>query len=381
MTTLKQFHPVEILIGEDGSCAIEGIPGGRKGAEDIVSALLGTFPEQGTFVTNAVWDWFYFKPGSLDEAARARLHQFAPLHQDEARDVVYKVHDVPHVERPGAYTERMFDIHEEPKTGKIVAGGLAVVVVIAALFFGAKFRQPADQEAGFGDVLAAAATPFEAPGFLDRLKPNFGDGDHLKVPVQARDILHRGTHGFILKSGGDAYLVQGNGVGGALAELFNALEDHLRFNTAQGPSGPTFMSKADGTQVAVTLNKLATADLPRSETDALIRFDKLDSVTAGTRYAFSGGVSVEGSDLVLTRLPQNNPAYRLGLNVTDPNLRALLKYASESRYGVVVHASLEEVAPWRTDDGKPGPRQTERWLGTVGPDVIVEFSKNAFTAP
>lgn len=379
MTTLKEFHPIEVLIGADGSCAIEGIPGGRKGAEEIVAQLLGRFPEPETYATNAVWDWFYFKPGSLDEATRGRLRALGPLHQDEDHDVVYKVHDVPHVERPGAYVGHMFEIHKEPIAGKVVAGVLAVAVAVAAVVFGIKFRQPGYVQVGFGDVLAAAATPYAAPTLMDRFAVNFGDGDHLSVPISPQDILHRGTHGFILKSGGDAYLIRGDGVGGALAELFNSLETELRFDTSRGPQGAILMAKADGTQAAVTLHPLRTTDLPRSEPDGAIRFDKKDSVIEGTRYAFSGGLSAEGSRLMLYGLPQNNPTYRIGLNVEDAGLRALLDYAAASRYGVVVHGALSGLPPW-TEDGKPGLRQNERWIGTVGPDMVVEFSKKAFVA-
>lgn len=368
---LKDYHPIEVVLGKDGSWAIEGVPDGHMGARRVFRFLLGQEPPENSYTTNPLWDWLYFPPGSLSAEQRARIvSMLAGTKAREEGSWIYKLHEVPHVDQPGQYTESFFDILKEPWVGRVVAGTVSLVLVGAGFYFWLTTREPGPARAGLSDVLAAAATPYEAPSFADRLAVKFTDGDRFSVPIAPADILHRGSDTIILSGFGSAFLVHSTGIGETVTNAFQFPDPALIFDTRGGLEN-MYVEKPDGSWGGVSILALATGAVEPGLSDQGIRHNDASTFQEGARYEFAGGIEQNGDSFVLFALPRIAPPYRVEVTTDDPALRSLLEYAATRNYTVSVIGELREVPDEET-------RVSTRRVGKVGPEIGVHVFRTMF---
>jgi hypothetical protein len=365
---------IDLMLGEDGSWAIEGIPGGRHGAEDLLKQLLGDMPADGTYETDVMWDWIYFPSGSLKDPLRSRLHSLQT--SDPRGPIVYKVHDAPHVERPGAFVEAYAPMHAaDGSKATRVAVSLIVVVLLAVMaFFFMRGRTPGFVEGSFDDVVRSATAAPEPTGFTDRLALEFTDGRHFTVPLTRSSVLHKGPNAAIFAEGSQAYLVESPSIGSLLNAVMESGINEVRFDTSFR-AGDVRMVSLDGQlrPARFAAFAVATPQALTGNSDVRIRFDDPRSFAAGVRYAFDGGIVADGDRWLLTHLPLENPPYQVELRASDPGLGELLAYVAKSRFRATVTATLAEV---RTKaDGN------DRVIGATADDLVVTFSNRSYTSP
>lgn len=364
----RETHPIEVLLGRDGSWVIEGVEGGQTVARRILQVLLGTDPPVNSYRTNAVWNWLYFPPGSLTPEQRTRI---IGTGQAGSQPWTWRVREVAHVEEPGHFNESQFEVLKEPKTGKVVAGLLAFGLLVATGLFWINGRQPGPVSADLAAVLAAARTPYEAPTFGDRLATQFTDGDRFEVPITANDIIHRGNDVIILAGpAGMAYFIQAEEIGATLAGELQSPGSSLGFDT-RGGSARIASRKLDGSWVAATVIPLTVGVVEPGLDPAGIRFDDAKSFELGKRYAFAGGVEVQGGDFVVFALPRIVPPYRVAVQTADPGLAALLGYIAAHNYTVVVTGTLATVEA-------EAARTSTKIIGHVGPDLGIQAFRSSF---
>ena len=365
---LKEYHPIEVVIGADGSLAVEGVPEGRLGARKAMSYLFDQVPTENTYTTNPLWDWLYFPPETITEEQRERIRSIGLVRKEGSW--VYKLHEVEHVEQPGAYTESFFEILKEPWLGRLVAGIVSVVLFVVAAYFWLSTREPSYAAGGFSDVLTAAESPYHEPRFVDRLAVKFSDGDHFGVPIQLSEVLHRGPSAVIFESSSDAYLVRSDRIGESIVSILQLPGAALKFDTRGGKSG-MFLEHADGSWKAATIHKLHTGSETAATPDREIRYTDETTFASATTYAFEGGIEKVGGDLQLYRQPRADIPYRVVLNVEDPGLAALFEYVSTRGYAVGVTGTLEELAPRER-------READRVIGRTGTNVGLSFARRVF---
>lgn len=366
---LKDYHPIEVLLGQDGSWAVEGVPDGHMGAKKVFRFLLGQEPPPQSYTTNPLWDWFYFPPGSLTEEQRRQILSVGPI--NEQGSWVYKLHEVPHVDQPGQFTESFFEILKEPVFGRVVAGIVTFVLLGAAGLFWLSTRSPGSMEAGLADVVAAARTPHVSPSFADRFAVHFTDGDRFTVPFTPRDIVHRGSDTVVLAGFGEsAFLIESEGVGETLGNELQMPGAALEFDTRGGVDG-IYAQKPDGAWVHASVIELTKGNVAPGGEAAQIHFDEPGSFADGTRYQFAGGVERAGGDFHVFALPRIAPPYRVMVTTDDPGLHQLLGYAADRNYTVSVTGALHSLTDAETRTGT-------RVIGEVGPEIGLEIFRSAF---
>ncbi len=366
-----EFHPIEVVLGDDGSCAIEGVPEGRVGAKRTLTFLFGEVPTEGTYATNPLWDWLYFPPGSITSEQRSRIVDIGPIR--EVGSCVYKLHEVPHVEQPGAYTESFFEILKEPWVGRVVAGVVSIVLFAVAAVFWINTREPGYAQGSLSDVIAASETPYTAPRFVDRLAIDFADGDHLSIPISVSDVLHRGPAAVVFDGGSrNAYLVKSGRLGETVANILQYPGPALRFDTSRGPDH-ILLERADGTWGEATLYVLHIGPALEGVHDREIRYNDDTTFAAGTTYAFEGGIESSEGNMLLYRRPRANIPYKVALDVDDPGLSALFEYLSSRNYAVTIVADLEGL---RSEDEREG----NRVIGHTGTNLALSFARRTFVA-
>jgi hypothetical protein len=366
--------PVEVIVGADGSWVVENVSGGKPGASEALQVLLGKMPEEGSFQTNAVWDWVYFPPGSLSDADRKRLLGFGSTHVEGRFS--YHFREAPHVERPGAYAASMRSIHEEASSssGKIIAAVLVLGALLVLAYIGLNGRSPAYLEGDFDGVLDASSSPHRPPGFAARLSPRFSDGDHFRIALRGDEMLHRGTNGAIVGVGSrNAYLLEGNGIGSILANILQSPDQALLFDTTRGPKSAPLLQTATGSVVAVNMQRLALGQKPEAESDYGILYNKKGTFQQGTVYAFSGALELKNGSFYLFHLPEANPAYRVEVVPQGAGMRALLAYLARSRFAVKVYGTLDSVT-----DPKSDARKNDRVIGAVGDNFILGLANGLY---
>lgn len=363
---LKEYHPINIVIGDDGSWVVEGIPEGRLGAEKVFKFLLGEVPAAGSFKTNPLWDWVYFPAGSLTDRQRGRVKDLAPVRNEGSW--VIKVHEAPSVDVPGAYAERITDFLKDSWFGRIVAGIIGLLLVGGIGLFWLNSRQPAFVDSGLSDVVAASQATYVEPTFSDRLSTQFTDGAHFNVPFVAGDVFHRTGEGVILGSGSTAYLILSEGVGDIVANVLQQPGAALRFDTSR--SGVR-LEQPNGTWKSAMIHPLSIGNAPNAETAQSVRFDDPSTFQTGVRYVFEGGFERDGDKFVLFKLPQNQSAYRVEIAVEDPQIRSLLEYIASRNFGAQVYAELESLTPREA-------RMETRVIGRAGSDLGIGFARHVF---
>ena len=365
----KDYHPIEVLLGQDGSWAIEGVPDGRMGARRVFRFLLGQEPSPDSYETNPLWDWLYFPPGSLTPDQRRQILSRGEI--KEQGTWVYKLHQVEHVDQPGKYNESFFDILKEPVFGRIVAGVLSFVLLGAAGYFWLTTRAPGPVEAGLSDVLTAAQTPHVAPSFRDRLAVHFNDGDRFTVSVTPNDVIHRGNDTIVLAGfGGGAFYIQSGGIGETLSNEFQLPGAALEFDTRGGIEG-MYVQRPDGSWERASISELHRGRVEAGLDASKVRYDDPRTFTDGERYSFSGGVERSGEDFHVFALPRMAPPYRVTVTTSDPGLHELLAYAADRNYTVTVTGALAEPTDAQV-------RAATRVIGRVGPGIGLEIFRNAF---
>ncbi|MEZ4647924.1 MAG: hypothetical protein R3E97_03915 [Candidatus Eisenbacteria bacterium] len=366
---LKDYHPIEVLLGQDGSWAIEGVPDGRMGARKVFRFLLGQEPPANSYRTNPLWDWFYFPPGSLTAEQRHRL--LANGVRTEQGSWTYKFHQVDHVEQPGQFTESFFDILKEPIVGRVVAGVVSFVLFATAGYFWVQTREAVAVEAGLVDVLAAAETPYVEPNFASRLAVRFSDGDRFSVPVSPKDVISRGGDSIVLAGFGDrAFFVQSEGIGETLTNEFQLPGAALEFDTRGGVEGIR-AQRPDGSWNPATVIPLVKGHVSPGLDAAKIRFDDPTTFAAGERYTFSGGVERQGDGFLVFALPRLAPPYRVFVHTTDVGIEALLGYAADRSLTVDLTGVLVDVP---SDED----RAATRVVGRVGSDFGLRAFRTEF---
>ena len=366
---LKDYHPIEVLLGQDGSWAIEGVPDGRTGARKVFRFLLGQEPPANSYRTNPLWDWLYFPPGSLTTEQRSRL--LANGGRTEQGSWTYKFHEVDHVDQPGQFTESFSEILREPVVGRVVAGVVSFVLFATAAYFWLQTREAVAIEAGLGDVLSAAATPYVEPKFSDRLALRFSDGDRFSVPVSPKDVLNRGGDSVVLAGFGDrAYFIRSEGIGETLMNEFQLPGAALEFDTRGGSDGIR-VQRPDGSWNTAAVIPLERARVAPGLESAKIRFDDPTTFAIGERYTFSGGVEREGDGFFVFALPRLAPPFRVFVRTTDVGLGSLLGYAADRSFTVDLTGTLADVPP---DE----ERAATRIIGSVGSDFGLRVFRTDF---